>query len=745
MDYVNNLLNSNLNEDKVIIITTSSVKQQLLLKRHQLKIIDRVKIMTEQEYLESFGFLSNCDNLQLIIDNNPWQSDPLDVDSSIIVEKALYIINTYNIHTHFLYQYSQKLIQLGYEFSNVTYSEPYQVVTYLFEIDDLLKSALPENTIYLSINETVRQELSVYQFQYVVEEIQYLFEQIGLDLANGSELSQIEIIAPSDYHFLIHQIADNYKIPIKTDFQVNLSKLIDGENLQKVLDDPEQFTIESDFSQDIINVINQYVTTTHPLNYYHKQIMHKLNTTAAVVKQNGGLTLSSNISNMYTNDDFTNKHLYIVGNYQDGVITYQRDTEIIDDKVRVDFNLLTSTKHNNQVNKHFKNVINNFKNVYLSYSRSTVTAEVEISHLLNQYPRIQIFDDFVSDISEISDQLRYGHHLYLQNTFNFQTTGLEKLSNYHKVVFKDNKFTGINQEINDITLSYTSIDNFYNCKYKFYLQHILRLNPSVSNSNSLLIGNMVHLVLEKIDYNKEITSANILKVFNKYITDNGYHVSRVDDYYFTKLASFLVDVCKVMQKEEGASDLKNIQRELNYDMLLDEEYNISLSGKIDKILSKIEDDNLYLEIYDYKTGTININFDNIKYGLSMQNMIYYLLVTNEFKNEQGREYLLGTYQQQIKPMVMKQKKDAKDQTQITGYGVQSADYNFKRKVKIITHQDFDEYLKVVKEKVLSASTQIHQGDFVINPKRLKNEINSCKYCKYSTICNYKSRDIEQLT
>ena len=47
-------------------------------------------------------------------------------------------------------------------------------------------------------------------------------------------------------------------------------------------------------------------------------------------------------------------------------------------------------------------------------------------------------------------------------------------------------------------------------------------------------------------------------------------------------------------------------------------------------------------------------------------------------------------------------------------------------------------------KVKEASSKIINAEFDINPKKMKDEIRSCKYCKYKDICYMKNEDIVNL-
>ena len=54
------------------------------------------------------------------------------------------------------------------------------------------------------------------------------------------------------------------------------------------------------------------------------------------------------------------------------------------------------------------------------------------------------------------------------------------------------------------------------------------------------------------------------------------------------------------------------------------------------------------------------------------------------------------------------------------------------------------FSNVVKEKIDTASKDILDGKFDINPKVIKNVNKGCMYCKYRDICYMKNEDIVNL-
>ena len=56
----------------------------------------------------------------------------------------------------------------------------------------------------------------------------------------------------------------------------------------------------------------------------------------------------------------------------------------------------------------------------------------------------------------------------------------------------------------------------------------------------------------------------------------------------------------------------------------------------------------------------------------------------------------------------------------------------------------DKIDKIVDERINEVVGAIEEGDFSINPKRVKGELIGCEFCKYKEICYRKEEDIVDL-
>ncbi len=737
MHYLSKLIGIKPVTTKVILVTTTDVKAEVLEYRNQHQVIDNLKIMTEAEFISSFIFKSSKKNVQYLIDHNPWLGEELNVDIAKNLEQVLATIDYLKLTGHQLYSTLIEYQQAGYQVQKPSLPANYEVITYLPYHSDLLQMIIRDDSD-VDCNSSSCQK-SILEFSYVLNEIEYTVENIVGKLANGASLEDITIIAPANYHPLIKQVGLLYKLPIATENKISILAHNDGNRLYQEMITGQELDFEScdpQIAEAVINILNEY-SRFGSYQKFINQVKADFKGKQITTSKSGGITLKTKIESKFTTTKLESGHFYLLGNYQDGLISYKQDVELINDRDRQG-HLLTSEQLNDIFDRNLKRLIVSANNVQVSYSRKLIASDVEIANNLVQFPITATSFTAKSEYSEASDHLRYARANYLKEVFNTKSQVYTNLDNYFHVEYKDNSFTGINREYSNLKLSYTSINDYYKCSYKYYLSHILRIRNGKFDNKKVLVGNVVHGVLESLDLERELDTKTILNLIYDYVKQMELEPTPAEKLYFNKLSIFLEAVCHYMKIEEAQIG-KQINREQEYEMNIIS--NVTLVGKIDKIISEINDDNLYVDIYDYKTGVLTINFDNVEYGFDLQNLIYFLLIKNYYRHESGEEVLMGTYQQQIRSKVLYDDEEVLDMMKIKGFTKQKHDYLFKRTEKVINEEQVAHLLELTKQKIEEAAINITANQFAINPKVINGKNKSCDFCEYQSICNKTNADI----
>ena len=100
----------------------------------------------------------------------------------------------------------------------------------------------------------------------------------------------------------------------------------------------------------------------------------------------------------------------------------------------------------------------------------------------------------------------------------------------------DNRFSGVdNNKLykflnNNFNLSYSSMDNYYHCAFKFYLSNILKLDY-FEETIQIYIGNLFHYVLSKAF----LDNFDFDNCVNHYINSNPYPKSAKSDFFLNKI------------------------------------------------------------------------------------------------------------------------------------------------------------------------------------------------------------------
>ena len=221
-------------------------------------------------------------------------------------------------------------------------------------------------------------------------------------------------------------------------------------------------------------------------------------------------------------------------------------------------------------------------------------------------------------------------------------------------------------------------------------------------------------------------------------------------------AELLAQDIEVIKMQDSHTEFKTKQTEKR--ITLQKAQNIKFTGIVDKISSL---DN-YIIITDYKTGSPNTTLDNIEDGLNMQLPVYIYLIKNGLEKE---NQIVGFYLQKLINKSYTEE-EIINNLKLNGYtinneniiqkidntyedsklikGMKKTKNGFYSYTKLITQKEIEKIEKITNENINKVIKAVEEADFKINPKRLNNELISCKYCKYKDLCFYKEEDITNL-
>ena len=356
------------------------------------------------------------------------------------------------------------------------------------------------------------------------------------------------------------------------------------------------------------------------------------------------------------------------------------------------------------------------------------------------------------------------------NLYGEKDESLEKLYSSYSIPYNtyDNKFTGINNDTYltnlsyPLKVSYTSLNCYNECKFKYYLSKVLNLDEYEATFPAF-IGSLYHEILSlfknsNFDFEKE---------YNNYLEKR--ELSLKEKLLLVRIKKDLLKFIDVLAKQDMFTTYKDELYEEKVEIDLGKKVSVKFIGFIDKIMYFKNIEDTYFSIVDYKSGNIDTHIEPMKYGLHMQLPVYLYLINY------GRVFtnpiFTGIYYQNIlfnyPTYDEKLEKTLKDRYLLKGYStddtsilekfdctyktselIKSMSYSdekgFNRFAKLIDNDTMYNLIKFTKNEIDTKVDSILESDFEIDPKVYDKENVSCKYCKFKDICFMKDKDVRYL-
>lgn len=655
----------------------------------------------------------------------------------------------------------KKIVIYGYDY----------ITKYQRYILDSVENAQVINKEYREFNH------DVYRFDTLENEVIFVAENIAKLIDDGVDINNIFIAnLDSNYYSVIKRIFDMYNIPININdknnlFQTNIGKYFinnlnnDIEKLFVDIENRFDMSIQKNKSiyNKLIDVLNKFYFTNGYVSVKENIISVMKNTYVDSVKYNNAVNEISLLDNVISDD----KYIFLVGFNLNKVPNTIKDEDYITDNIKPDY--LEKSFELNILNKDlYYKVISNIKNLVISYKEKHLNESFYPSLLIDEYKMsVSDYKFEYSNYSNTINKLSLAKSIDNLIKFNIYNDNLSILYSNYNIPYMsyDNRFSGIDKNSlykfldNKLNLSYSSMDNYYHCAFKFYISNILRLD-CFETSLQAYIGNLYHYVLSKAF----LDGFDFDSTVKYYIENNSYERSYKNDYFIDKVIEELKFVIKSIEYQNTLMNMNEAYYEKNVNVEKFGVININFKGFIDKLLKK---DN-YVVIIDYKTYMVDINLNYLPYGLSMQLPVYLYLTKNIDKDYE----IIGFYLQQIlfgkfsKNNKKTLKELKRDNLKLKGYSIgnESLLYNFDTTYenselihsmkltskgfgpysKVLTNKQIDNIVKVTDDKINECIDGITNANFVINPKKINGKNIGCEFCKYKDICFMSNRDIVEL-
>ena len=622
------------------------------------------------------------------------------------------------------------------------------------------------------------ERLYVYEFNTIEEEITYIAEKIATLINNKIDINKIKICGINDEYIIpIKRIFKYYNIPIN----INNTSLYSTKIVKYFLNNLDKdikktlSLIEKNFNlkyQENLNIYNRLLEIINKYTWCNDYTTIKellINDFKKAIINNKKYQQEIKIINSLTETE-KDDYIFLISFNQGIIPKIKKDEDYLNDNLKnilkidtsIDLNILNKEKWLQEIKT---------SKLIITYKKSSKSGDFYISSL-NDYLNLEIKPiklDY-SKYSNILNKIELTKNIDNLIKYATKENNLDILYNtYYNINYQtyDNQYQKISKEMlkkylnNKLNLSYSAINNYYHCSYKYYLSNILKLNIYEETFNTI-IGNLFHYILsicfeENIDISKE---------YNEYINKLDYNFNAKERFFLDNLFKELLFIINTIKEQNTYISLnKNYYEEKIEINKNKEDMQIIFKGIIDKIIT--DDKEEIAAIIDYKTGNPNLNISNIIYGIDLQLPIYIYLTKKKFPNIR----IIGFYLQKILNSKLSiDKKHSyndlkKEKLKLQGYttnyeeDISKIDNNYQNSKiikgmkttskglsskKIYDDRFIDSINKLTDNLIDKAINNIIDANFNINPKRIGINNIGCQYCSYKDIYFMNEKDIISL-
>lgn len=771
-------------KDDTILVIPSSIKENVITTITKEKPLTNIKYISLEELRRKIIFdydekaifyLMNKYNIKydvakIYLDNIIYvcESDIKDIKVTKLLdikkeieENKLNIISMYN-------EYKNKsIIVYGYHF--------------ISEFDLKMLKKLSNKVNVVAISNSDNKHKYIYEFKTIKEEVEYIFEHIASLLNKGICINNIKIMGlTNDYYGIMKRYSEIYNIPIMLPNEGNIySTEIGNYFIQNISDNNvfENIKNKVDSSEDnidiinkLINICNKYVWSNNLLEV-KDLIIHDMKNTKLKTKE-----LKNSIKLISFGEEVKDEdYIFIMGFNYGSIPVIYKDEEYLSDKLKMSLGLSTSVVKNKKEKEYIISKIKNIKNLMITYKLSNNTESYTISNL-NDELKLEIIKEnkLFYTYSDKANKIKLASNIDKLVKFGVKEKELSLLySNYKNINYLEykNNYTKINREEfkeyinNELSLSYSNMDNYFKCGFRYYLNNILKLNPYEETFMTIL-GNLFHEVLSKA-FSDDF---DLSKEYNNFLDKQIYEFSNKELYFIKKAKEDLKFVIETIKKQYQYTSLNKAMYEEKVCIDKSNSVKVTFNGIIDKVLYEEKDNNTIVCIIDYKTGNPDININNAIYGLGLQLPIYLYLSKNMEKINNVE--IAGFYLQKIlNKEIVKDYKHTylsllEDGLKLQGYSndnieilrelddsydnsnmiksLKTTKTGFYSYSKVISNEQIDNLINLVDKKIEEARDSILDVSFDINPKKIGKENIGCKYCNFNDICYMEQKDIMEL-
>lgn len=283
-----------------------------------------------------------------------------------------------------------------------------------------------------------------------------------------------------------------------------------------------------------------------------------------------------------------------------------------------------------------------------------------------------------------------------------------------------------------LRLSASSLTDFYNSEYKYFLRHVLRLEELQSVLPDMRVhGNFLHKVFEQVlqDYSSADFDQKVSRAVDQISQSEAFRAvysqsaeTRFSHDLLTDIARSTAAVLRDDQLVTTLQEEASFQQELK----LADGRPLSIIGKIDR-LDQLKDNQAY-GVVDYKSSDQRFRIGHFYNGLSPQLLTYLMAIKQAPQYTQTDKLFGAVYLHMTDPVISLNKlkqledilKESQSSLQFKGLFLEEESLSLppqygKTRLTTFTQEELDTLLAYTAKLYQTAGQKILQGHFAINP------------------------------
>ena len=527
---------------EVILLVPGSIKKYVIKDIREKYYNYNIKFMSLEEFIKKYTYsydnktiyyLMKKYNIKystalIYLDNLYYISDKLNIDKMNKLREIKEYLDSNNllIYDNYFKDYvkDKKIYLYGYNY--ITKYQEKILSNFNYEIikDDKKKYDITNS----------------YYSNYIDDEVLYVGSKICELLKKGININNIKIITFSEYYNTIKTILSMMNIPISLNnnsiYSIPIVKEVirDINNIENIKD--------IELKNKVINILNKYSFIEDKKEVLDLIINDLKNT---YLDNNTGIKIIT--INDYIDD---NDYVFLMGFNKENIPKLYKDNDYFTDKEKEVLELDTSTDLNKYLKEDIISKLSSIKNLTITYKLHTSDNEYIKSNIIST--KDILIDNNNYNNSNMINRMLLTYKLDDLSKYNKIDKDIDLLyNNYNDIKYLeyDNSYKSIDKDKlykyldNGLILSYTSFDNYNRCKFKYYLNNILKISI-IKDDFAILIGNIVHYILSNMDN----SDFDINLYYNKYINEQREFTKR-EKFFLRGIKEELIFIIDTIKKQ----------------------------------------------------------------------------------------------------------------------------------------------------------------------------------------------------